>query len=59
MVTMFNIWMCRSYRVATVEKDWLLDTICSHEIKTLAGYTLQSMNTERLKTAGFDFPLIQ
>ena len=56
---MFNIWMCRSYRVATVEKDWLLDTICSHEIKTLAGYTLQSMNTERLKTAGFDFPLIQ
>ena len=28
---------CRNYRVATVTKDWLLDTICSHEIKPVAG----------------------
>ena len=33
----YLLWMCRSYRVATVDKDWLLDTICSHEIQPLAG----------------------
>ena len=30
----FNL---RGYNVATVEKDWLLDSICSHEIKPLRG----------------------
>ena len=30
-------YLCRNYRVATVTKDWLLDTICSHEIKPVAG----------------------
>ena len=33
---------CRNYRVATVTKDWLLDTICSHEIKPVAGDLLLS-----------------
>merc|ERR1719234_1894379 len=49
--------LLRSYKVATVEKDWFLDTFCSHEIKPLSGYTLQSMDTERLRKAGFTSPL--
>lgn len=36
--------MFRSYKVATVEKDWLLDTICSHEIKPLSGRFRQEGN---------------
>merc|ERR1712013_246147 len=48
----------RNYRVATVAKDWLLDTICSHEIKPVAEYTLLSMDSEKLKSAGFGFPLV-
>ena len=42
--TIIEIWMLRSYKVATVEKDWLLDTICSHEIKPLSGRFRQEGN---------------
>ena len=29
--------LLRAYKVATVEKDWLLDTICSHQVRPIAG----------------------
>jgi len=50
--------LLRSYKVATVAKDWLLDTICSHEIRPLAEYTLPMSDIdERLRAAGFPSPM--
>ena len=45
--------MLRSFRLAVVDKDWLLDTVSSHSRRPLQGYTLDTVNKVELMRAGY------
>jgi hypothetical protein len=52
------VQLLRAYKVATVEKDWLLDTICGYEIKPISGYSLPGVGQASLIKAGYRKPLL-
>ena len=45
--------MLRSFRLAVVDKDWLLDTVSSHSRRPLQGYTLDIVKKVDLMRAGY------
>ena len=45
--------MLRSYRLAVVDKDWLLDTVSSHSRRPVQHYTLDIVNKVDLMRAGY------
>ena len=45
--------MLRSFRLAVVDKDWLLDTVSSHSRRPLEGYTLDIVKKVDLMRAGY------
>ena len=46
--------MLRSYRLAVVDKDWLLDTVSSHSVRPLLPYTINTVvNQVELMRAGY------
>ena len=45
--------MLRSFRLAVVNKDWLLDTVSSHSRRPLQGYTLDIVKKVDLRRAGY------
>lgn len=51
--------LLRSYKLAMVDKDWLLDTIGGHCVRPILPYTLESIRKEDLIRAGYIGPLIE
>jgi len=51
--------MLRSYRVAVVDKDWLLDSVSSHSVRSLLPYTIESVQQSDLARAGYKGLLVQ
>ena len=45
--------MLRSFRLAVVDKDWLLDTVSSHSRRPVQQYTLDIVNKVDLMRAGY------
>ena len=42
----------RAYKVATIEKDWLLDSICGHEVKSISGGSVMDMSAKLWSVSG-------
>ena len=51
--------LIKSYRLATVDKDWLLDTICGHELRSLLSYTGDKVTLEELMKCGYSGALLK
>ena len=49
----------RAYKLATVDKDWLLDTLGGHCIRPILQYTLDTVQREELVRAGYTGPLVE
>ena len=51
--------LLKKYRLATVDKDWLLDTVSTHSIRSLLHYTLDTIVSGMdLVRAGYSGPLV-
>jgi len=50
--------LLRTYKLAMVDKDWLLDTIGGHCIKPIMNYTVNTVQKVDLERAGYRGPLI-
>lgn len=51
--------LIRSYMLATVDKDWLLDTLGGHCVRPILHYTLNTVQREELVRAGYTGSLIE
>eukprot|EP00092_Neocalanus_flemingeri_P085521 GFUD01107622.1.p1 GENE.GFUD01107622.1~~GFUD01107622.1.p1 ORF type:complete len:191 (-),score=76.72 GFUD01107622.1:69-641(-) len=51
--------LLRSYRLATVDKDWLLDTLGGHCVRPILHYTLDTVQRKELIRAGYSGPLVE
>ena len=51
--------MLRSYRVAVVDKDWMLDSVSSHSVRSLLPYTVETIQQSDLVRAGYKGHLVQ
>ena len=45
-------WL-RIFKLATVDKDWLIDTISGNVVRPIMQYTLSSIQREQLQRAGY------
>jgi len=51
--------MLKNMRIATVDKDWLLDSICSHSIRPIyPNHVMEGVNRQDLVRAGYKAPLL-
>ena len=51
--------LLKKYRLATVDKDWLLDTVSTHSVRSLLHYTLDTIVSGMdLVRAGYSGPLV-
>jgi len=51
--------MLRTYKLAMVDKDWLLDTIGGHCVRPILNYTLDTVQREDLKRVGYTGALVE
>jgi len=51
--------LLKTYRLAMVDKDWLLDTIGGHCVRSILGYTLATVQKEDLERVGYSGALVE
>ena len=51
--------LLRSYKLAMVDKDWLLDTLGGHCVRPILHYTLDTVQREELIRAGYTGALVE
>ena len=53
-----GVRMLTRWRLAVVDKDWLLDSLCSHTVRPLRPYTADTVELQQLLRAGYTGPLV-
>ena len=53
-----GVRMLTRWRLAVVDKDWLLDSVCSHTVRPLRPYTADTVELQQLLRAGYTGPLV-